>query len=79
MSRSKRRTSLIIRDNGCGVKACDLPHIFEKGFTGDSGETRKKSTGMGLYLGKQLADALKIDIVVKSEWMHGFEISLSIS
>ena len=52
---------------------------LKKGFTGDSGETRKKSTGMGLYLVKQLADALKIDIVVKSEWMHGFEISLSIS
>ena len=78
MSKDKGRTSLIIRDNGCGVKACDFPHIFEKGFTGDSGDTRKKSTGMGLYLVKQLADALKIDIAVKSEWMHGFEISLSI-
>lgn len=78
MSSDKGRTSLIIRDNGCGVKDCDLPHIFEKGFTGDSGETRKKSTGMGLYLVKQLADALKIDIVVKSEWMQGFEITLSI-
>lgn len=78
MSRYKGRTSLIIRDNGCGVKTCDLPHIFEKGFTGDSGDTRKKSTGMGLYLVKQLADALKIDIAVKSEWMQGFEITLSI-
>ena len=79
MSSDKGGKTLTIRDNGCGVKTCDLPHIFEKGFTGDSGETRKKSTGMGLYLVKQLADALKIDIVVKSEWMHGFEISLSIS
>ena len=78
MSRAKGRTTLIIRDNGCGVKACDLPHIFEKGFTGDSGDTRKKSTGMGLYLVKQLADALKIEITVKSEWMQGFEITLSI-
>ena len=78
MSKDKGRTSLIIRDNGCGVKACDLPHIFEKGFTGDSGDTRKKSTGMGLYLVKQLADALKIEITVNSKWMQGFEIILSI-
>ena len=78
MSKDKEHTALIIRDNGCGVKACDLPHIFEKGFTGDSGDTRKKSTGMGLYLVKQLADALKIEITVKSEWMQGFEITLSI-
>lgn len=35
ISKDKGRTSLIIRDNGCGVKACDFPHIFEKGFTGD--------------------------------------------
>ena len=79
ISKDKEHTALIIRDNGCGVKACDLPHIFEKGFTGDSGDTRKKSTGMGLYLVKQLADALKIEITVKSEWMQGFEITLSIS
>ena len=78
MSRAKGRTTLSIRDNGCGVKACDLPHIFEKGFTGDSGDTRKKSTGMGLYLVKQLANALKIEITVKSKWMQGFEITLSI-
>lgn len=78
ISKDKEHTALIIRDNGCGVKACDLPHIFEKGFTGDSGDTRKKSTGMGLYLVKQLADSLKIEITVKSEWMQGFEITLSI-
>ncbi len=72
------RKGLVIKDNGCGVKTCDLPYIFEKGFTGDSGDTRKKSTGMGLYLVKQLAGALKIDIEVKSDWMNGFEIFLYI-
>lgn len=69
---------LFIADNGCGVKSCDLPHIFEKGFTGDSGDTRKKSTGMGLYLVKQLADDLNINLEVKSDWMKGFEIALYI-
>jgi len=66
-------------DNGCGVKECDINHIFEKGFTGDSGDIRKKSTGMGLYLAKHLADDLKIKIDVKSKWMSYFEISLYIS
>lgn len=69
---------LFIVDNGCGVKACDLPHIFEKGFTGDSGDTRKKSTGIGLYLVKQLADDLNINLEVKSDWMKGFEVALYI-
>lgn len=76
MKKYDEKNVIVIRDNGCGVKACDLPHLFEKGFTGDSGNTRKKSTGMGLYLVKQLADALKIDIKVKSDWMNGCEIIL---
>lgn len=76
MKKDDKKNVIVIRDNGCGVKACDLPHLFERGFTGDSGATRKKSTGMGLYLVKQLADTLKIDIEVESDWMEGFEISL---
>lgn len=74
----KNKTKVVCRDNGQGVKACDLPHIFEKGFTGDSGDFRKKSTGMGLYLVKQLVDDLKIDLQIKTDWMNGFEIALSV-
>lgn len=72
-------TMLKFTDNGCGVKDCEINHIFEKGFTGDSGDIRKKSTGMGLYLAKHLADDLKIKIDVKSKWMSYFEISLYIN
>ncbi|MDI9470444.1 MAG: sensor histidine kinase [Bacillota bacterium] len=71
------RTILTLKDNGQGVKACDLPYIFAKGFTGDSGDVRKKSSGMGLYLVKQLADDLGIDLEASSEWQSGFSITLS--
>jgi len=57
------------------LRQCDLPYIFEKGFTGDSGDIRKKSTGMGLYLVKQLADDLNIGIEVSSDWQYGFTIA----
>ncbi|SHH68882.1 Signal transduction histidine kinase [Clostridium collagenovorans DSM 3089] len=67
---------LIIRDNGIGIKAYDLPYIFEKGFTGEIGEQRKNSTGMGLYLVKQLAHNLKIELQVSENYKEGFEISL---
>lgn len=78
VKKKEKQTILVFKDNGCGVKACDLPYLFEKGFTGDSGEIRKKSTGMGLYLVKQLADNLKIDITIRSKWQEGFEITLYI-
>lgn len=74
-----RKKTLTIQDNGKGVKECDLPYVFERGFTGDSGDTRRKSTGMGLYLVKQLADDLNIGIEVSSIWECGFTISLLFS
>lgn len=68
---------LSIKDNGIGVRSCDLPYIFEKGFTGDSGEGRKKATGMGLYLAKETAKELNVILNVNSEWGQGFEIQIS--
>ncbi len=74
------------------MKACDLPYIFEKGFTGDSGDSRKKATGMGLYLAKEMASDLNLtldavsDLEMQSEEAagdrflgqgRGFEITIS--
>lgn len=67
---------LTIKDNGIGVKACDLSFVFEKGFTGDSGEQRKSATGMGLYLAKEIATQLNLGIGFESEWMEGVEIKI---
>jgi len=67
---------LTIRDNGIGVKSYDVPFLFDKGFTGDAGQQRKQSTGMGLYLAKQVADNLNIKMVVSQQYKDGFEISL---
>jgi len=57
---------LSISDNGIGVRSSDLPYIFEKGFTGNSGDGRKKATGMGLYLAKEIAKDLNILLNVES-------------
>lgn len=65
---------LRIRDNGTGVKSCDLPYVFEKGFTGESGENRKRATGMGLYLAREIAGELGISLEAESEWGKGFEL-----
>ncbi len=67
---------LFIKDNGTGVRNCDLPYIFEKGFTGDPGEGRKSATGMGLYLAKEMAKELNIDLNASSKWGQGFEMEI---
>ncbi len=67
---------LSIEDNGVGMKEYDLPYIFQKGFTGDSTDSRKKATGMGLYLTKKMADDLKLRLEASSKFGEGFKISI---
>lgn len=57
---------LLIKDNGIGIGANDLPRIFEKGFTGTNGRVEKSSTGIGLYLCKRLCDKLGIGLHASS-------------
>lgn len=76
MKEAEQRYILSFKDNGTGVRSCDLPYIFERGFTGDSGDVRKKATGMGLYLAKGVADDLNISLRAESEWGRGFEMEV---
>ena len=61
-----RNNLLTITDTGIGIREEDLPRIFEKGFTGYNGRMDKKSTGIGLYLCKQVMDNLGLEIKVSS-------------
>lgn len=57
---------LFIQDNGIGIKVEDINRVFERGFTGSIGRNYSKSTGMGLYLAKKLANKLGHDLSVDS-------------
>lgn len=58
---------LILRDSGIGIPPEDLGRVFEKGFTGSTGRTERKSTGMGLYLAHQMTLKLGHRLSVQSE------------
>ena len=70
-------TVLTVRDNGPGVRTCDLPYVFEKGFTGDSGHEKNKATGMGLYLAREIAKELGLTLSAASDWGTGFAVCIS--
>ena len=65
------KTILSIKDNGIGIAESDLPRLFEKSFTGGNGRLldrmEAKSTGMGLYIAKNMCDNLGHEIHVISE------------
>ena len=75
--KQKENVILYIKDNGIGIKEGEINRIFEKGFTGANGKKKKKkSTGLGLYLCKNLCDKLGISIHGSSKEIEGTEISL---
>lgn len=63
-----------IKDTGIGIKAGDLPRVFEKGYTGYNGHADKKATGIGLYLCRQMADKLGHTIRMESEIGKGTKV-----
>lgn len=61
--------ALRIVDEGPGISSADLPRIYENGFSGHNGHQTTKSTGMGLYLVKQVTRRLNFSVQVVSH--HG--------
>lgn len=70
------RTTLVIQDNGIGIKEEDIPRIFEKGYTGLNGRMYQKATGIGLYLSKKVADKLSCTLIVDSKIHEGTKVSI---
>ncbi|MDR1018384.1 MAG: sensor histidine kinase [Lachnospiraceae bacterium] len=56
-----------VEDTGRGIAATDLPRVFEKGFTGLNGRIDRKATGLGLYMSKEIAEKLGIELSISSK------------
>ncbi|SEO23924.1 Signal transduction histidine kinase [Terribacillus saccharophilus] len=59
---------LEVKDFGVGVPVVDRKRIFNKFYTGENGRKYRESTGMGLYLVKEVADKLE----------HGLEMDSTV-
>lgn len=68
--------TLYIKDTGMGIKEEDLPRVFEKGFTGTNGRIDKKASGIGLYLVKNICDALGYQITIDAKVNVGTIVSI---
>ncbi|MGI6069702.1 MAG: sensor histidine kinase [Blautia sp.] len=63
-----------VTDNGIGIPKQDITRVFQKGFTGENGRKFKKSTGMGLYLCKDLCRKMEIPLEISSCQGEGTEL-----
>lgn len=71
------RAALEITDYGAGIPEHDINRIYEAFYTGDHGRTYRESTGMGLYLVKEVTDYLGHTIDVTSELNEGTTFKLT--
>lgn len=70
--------TLVIEDTGIGIEQEDLPRVFEKGFTGYNGRVDKRSTGIGLYLCRQILNKLSHTIKIESETGKGSKVKIGL-
>lgn len=75
-SRHEHNLILHIADNGVGIDEKDIRRVFDKGFTGENGRLFGRSTGIGLYLCKKLADKLHLGLDIQSVKNAGTEVRI---
>lgn len=70
----------VIRDSGIGIKASDLPHIFERFYRVDSSRSKKRveGYGLGLSIAKRIVDMHHGKIEVESKIGTGSVFSVKI-
>ena len=76
ISFNEKENYLEIKDNGIGIKDSDLPKIFDKGYSGFNGRQNQKSTGIGLFLVKQILDKLGQNVKLESKLGEGTSVKV---
>lgn len=72
-----KRVVLQIADDGAGIPACDVPRVFDRGFTGANGRKAGSSTGMGLYLAAIMCEKMGLGLKVASEEGTGTRVLIA--
>nr|WP_276563086.1 sensor histidine kinase [Lysinibacillus xylanilyticus] len=68
---------LSIRDEGIGIPASDLSRVTKAFFTGENGRKTGESTGMGLYLAKEICGRLGHELNITSEVGKGTIVTVT--
>lgn len=72
-----QQNQLKIADNGIGISQADKPKIFDRGYSGYNGRLNDKSSGIGLFIVKQIANRLQHKVEVESELNEGATFTIT--
>ena len=75
-TQQNNEVTLLVRDEGIGIPKSDLSRVTKAFFTGENGRKTGESTGMGLYIAKEICDKLGHQLVITSEVGEGTMIQV---
>ena len=67
-------------DQGIGIKASDLPHIFRRFYRADKSRTSQDAAGygLGLSIAEKIADQIDVKLSVKSHSGEGSTFTITL-
>jgi two-component system OmpR family sensor kinase len=73
--------ALKVSDNGSGISAEDLPHVFKRFYRGDKSRTGASNSGLGLAISKAIVEAHggTIEVASKEDAGATFRVKLPLS
>lgn len=74
--KSEKEIKLSVIDEGIGVPIKDIKRVFDPFFTGENGRRYGESTGMGLYIAKQVCNNLGHKIEIESTVNVGTKMTI---
>ena len=75
--RKEGNVQLSICDEGIGIPTSDLSRVTKAFFTGENGRKTGESTGMGLYLAKEICEKLGHELAIASEVGKGTVVTVT--
>lgn len=77
VKKNDSNVTLYVQDEGIGIPKSDLSRVTNPFFTGENGRKTGESTGMGLYLAKEICEKLGHELKIESEVGKGTIISVN--
>ncbi len=65
-----------VTDNGCGIAAEHLPHLFERFYRVDAARTGGQGTGIGLAICRSIVTAHQGEIAIESDLAKGTTVTI---
>ncbi|KRG14909.1 sensor histidine kinase [Lederbergia galactosidilytica] len=75
-TKDRLETIVTVQDYGVGIPKTDLKRVFNPFFTGENGRNYRESTGMGLYLVKEVCEKLGHKIELTSIQGEGTSVQI---